>query len=587
MCKTETQTTIAAPTKGIVRLSLRPWTAEAVVCVSTFLIYLNTLAFGFVYDDQPQIVRNPAIQAWGNLHQYFTSHVWSAIYSGRVGNFYRPLFLLWLRLNHAAWGLTPSWWHLTSVLCHVLATYLVFRVAQSLTRDRGIALLAGLLFGLHPAHIESVAWISGVTDPLMAVFFLGSLDSYIRYEDGKKKRWLGAAVAGFALALLVKETAIVLPFVLVVYAWPREPGEKTSIRTAARHLATSLMPFLAMAALYLAARSSAIGGFVPHRAAGGWKMMVLNWPSVLVFYLRHLVWPFGLSEFYPSLPTHVRAGEFWVSLLLVLLAAACAVGLIRWLRWSPAMRCAVALLILPLLPALYFPALTPGDTLHDRYLYLPLAGFSILVAAALTELAATVGSRGALIRWGVAGVLVVGYSAGTFTQQLPWANDRRLYTRAVESAPDNNTARDNLADTLLDSGEYDKALPIYLEVLRRDPNFWRTNYNLGLLFYKTRNYPEAEKFLTRAIQIDPSDGNEFLYLGLVQMPQGRVDEAIGNVRRAILLDPRAAGYHFILGDMLKRKGLRSEAASEFRLGLQLKPGDVVAVQALKAINEGK
>jgi tetratricopeptide (TPR) repeat protein len=586
MYKTEAQTATAAA-NGIVGVTSRAWTAAAVVSASTFLIYLNTLAFGFVYDDNPQIVRNPAIQGWGHVREYFTSHVWAAIYSGMVGHWYRPLFLLWLRLNYAAWGLVPQWWHLTTVACHVLATYLVFRIAQLVTGDRSIAFLAGILFGLHPAHIESVAWISGVTDPLMAVFFLASLYSYIRYRDGRETLWLAAAVAGFALALLVKETAIVLPLVLVVSEWPGESGERTSIRVVAWRLATSLAPFLAVAALYLVARNSALGGFLPQSASGGWKTMVFTWPSLLMFYFRHLLWPFGLSEFYPSVPTRVSTREFVMSLLLLLLAAGCAVGFVRWLRWSPAIRCAVALLVLPLLPALYSPALTAGDTLHDRYLYLSTAGFSILVAAALTKLAETFSSRAALIRWGIAGVLVIGYSAGTFAQQLPWASDRRLYMKGLESAPDNNTVRDNLADTLFGSGEYDKALPLYLEVLRRDPKFWRSNYNLGLLFYKTANYPDAEKFLTRAVQIAPTDSDEFLYLGLVQMQQGRLDEAIGNARRAIQLEPGDSGYHIILGTMLKRKGLRSEAASELRLGLMLKPGDVGAAQLLKDIDEGK
>jgi len=578
-----------APTvkSGAARLWPAPGTKEIVLCAATFLAFVGTLAFGFVYDDRPQIITNPAIHAWSYLPRYFTSHVWNDIYSGRVGNYYRPLFLVWLRLNYAAWGLTPQWWHLTTVLCHVLVTYLVFRLTQSLTGDRNTAFLAGLLFGLHPAHIENVAWVSGVTDSLMAIFFLASLCAYLRYRDDKKKVWLCATIAAFALALLIKETAIVLPLLIVAYEWPDKHDAQASMGATTRRLATVLMPFGVVAAAYLLARNAALGGFSPQSLSMSRKMMVLTWPSGLWFYVRHLLWPSGLSEFYPSLPiSHISAPESVGSLLLLLMVTAAIWGLVRWLGWSRATRCAVALLVFPILPALYFPALSVADMLHDRYLYLPLAGFTVLLAMALEKLAAT-GFRGALVRWGVAGLLVAGYTVGTLTQQLQWANDRRLYATGIESAPDNNLVRDNLADTLIDSGEYDRAFPLCVEVLRRDPNYWRANYHLAFLYYKTGHYAEAEKYFIRAIQIDPTDSDEFINLGVVQMHQGRLDEALGNTRRAIQISPRAPGYHLVLGFMLKQKGLRSDAADQFRLELVYNPGNEKAAQALREIEQEK
>lgn len=583
----ETQNGIPTAKSGITEFWSAPGTKEVIFCAATFLAYVGTLAFGFVYDDQPQIVTNPAIHAWSYLPRYFTSHVWNDIYSGQVGNYYRPLFLLWLRLNHAAWGLTPQWWHLTAVLCHVLVTYLVFRLAQSLTGDRSTAFLAGLLFGLHPAHIESVAWISGVTDTLMAIFFLASLCAYLRYRDEKKKLWLCATVGAFVLALLTKETAIVLPLLIAVYEWPGEHDAKISMGATVGRLATALTPFLAVAAVYLLVRNSALGGFTPMSMSMSWKVAVLTWPSVALFYVRHLLWPFGLSGFYPSpLLAQISGRAILGSLALVLLAVACTWGLVRWLGWSRSTRCAVALLVLPTLPALYSPALPARDMLHDRYLYLPLAGFAILLAMALERLAAA-GSRGVLIRWAVAGLLVTGYLAGTLTQQLQWASDRRLYTKGIESAPDNIVVRDNLADALLAAGEFDRAFPLCVEVLRRDPNYWRANYHLAFLYYKTGHYAEAEKYFTRAIQIDPTDADEFINLGVVQIHEGRLDEALSNTRHAIQLSPKAMGYHLILGMMLKAKGLPRDAANEFRLELMHNPGNEKAAQALREIEQEK
>src|ERR1700722_4835856 len=151
----------------------RPGLAETVVCAITALVYMATLSFGFAYYLIPQTLQNPAVHEWRFVPQYFSSHVWAAIYPNTSGNYYRPIFLLWLRLNYAFFGADAAGWHLTSVACHVLATWLVFRIVRQMAGDRATALLAALIFGVHPAHIENVAWISGVTDPLMACFVLG------------------------------------------------------------------------------------------------------------------------------------------------------------------------------------------------------------------------------------------------------------------------------------------------------------------------------------------------------------------------------------------------------------------------------
>ena len=161
--------------------------AETLVCAIAFLAYVPTLGFQFVYDDKPQILQNPAIRAWHYLPNYFTSHVWAELYPHVGGDYYRPVFLLWFRLNHAMFGVNPEGWHLTTVLCHVAATWLVFRLVRRLAASPWIAFSAATLFALHPVHIESVAWVSGVTDPLLAIFLLGSFLAYLQFREGN--RW--------------------------------------------------------------------------------------------------------------------------------------------------------------------------------------------------------------------------------------------------------------------------------------------------------------------------------------------------------------------------------------------------------------
>ena len=141
--------------------------------------------------------RTPPSARGAICRNYFTSHVWAELYPHVGGDYYRPVFLLWFRLNHAMFGVNPEGWHLTTVLCHVAATYLVFRLVRRLAASPWIAFSAATLFALHPVHIESVAWVSGVTDPLLAIFLLGSFLAYLQFREGNRWGWMGSGTGIF------------------------------------------------------------------------------------------------------------------------------------------------------------------------------------------------------------------------------------------------------------------------------------------------------------------------------------------------------------------------------------------------------
>ena len=285
---------------------LRPGVMEVLVCGVAALVYVATLSFGFVYDDVPQILNNPAIHSWRLVPQYFTSHVWAAIYPNSSGNYYRPLFLLWLKLNYALFGTKAAGWHMTNIACHVLATWLVFRIAQLLLDDRPMAFVAALIFGLHPAHVENVAWISGVSDPLMACFLLGSFWAFQRSREPRaasreqphdEKGGIGLlaargskleaamSLALFALALLSKETAIVLPVLIFAFVLIFERDDEAGSGLGRRSLAAvqESAPYLLLVLVYGIARYRALGGWSHPTIPIGWTEVVLTWPAVLWF----------------------------------------------------------------------------------------------------------------------------------------------------------------------------------------------------------------------------------------------------------------------------------------------------------------
>ena len=137
------------------------------IMTATFIAYAASLGLGFVFDDHVLIVTNDSIRSWSYFPSYFTSHIWSFRYPHLLANYYRPLFLTWLRLNDVVFGLRPWGWHLTSVLAHVAVTWLVYRLSLKLiAARRWLAAVAALIFGLHPVHAEAVADVTSIQEPL-------------------------------------------------------------------------------------------------------------------------------------------------------------------------------------------------------------------------------------------------------------------------------------------------------------------------------------------------------------------------------------------------------------------------------------
>jgi tetratricopeptide (TPR) repeat protein len=503
------------------------------VLAATFLVYAGTLQFEFVYDDLGQIVANPAVQSWKYFPLYFRANVW--MQQLPVGNYYRPLFLAWLLLNHSLFGLHPALWHLTTLLAHLGATALVFALALRLTSDRRIAIVTAMLFGLHPVHLEAVAWISGVTEPLLALGLIPAFLCYLNWRDrGRHPRWLAAALALYALALLSKETAVVLPALVFAYEWLYAPGgEKWGARLRASLMAAA--PFVLVTGAYLLARAQALGG-VAHKTVNlPGNTALLTIPSALWSYLRLMMAPIGLSVFYDTpYVTRVSMKYFVWPLIGVVLA----IGILLW-WWrrerSPLVAFAALWMLLPIVPLLNLTVLPMGDFIHDRYLYLPSVGWAMLLAAALAHL----DTRQILRRPAgqVAALLLAAVMAfATVAQSVPWANDLLLYYHGMAVAPNNDLPRNKLAASLVQRGMFKEGISLYQVVLANDPDYWYANYRMGYAQYMVGHYADAERYLARATELHGTP-DEFYYLGLAQEKQDKLDGARAALEQAVKLDP--------------------------------------------------
>ena len=556
------------------------WILLIVILVAVAAVYASTLRFGFVYDDVYQILENPHIQSHHFEAQFFTGQVWQFMYANWAGVYYRPLFLLWLQVNWLLFGASPVGWHALAVVVHSLATFLVYRVCRRILGSPPAALVAAAVFGLHPIHVEAVAWLSAVPEALGAVLILAAFLCYLRGRRAGML-WTVVSLLLFALAALVKETALVFPFLLIAYEWllGSEPV-KDAPKPALRALAASA-PYLAVAAAYLLARMIALRGFAHPELHWSARQLLFTLPSVLWFYIRMSVLPVGLSTFY-DLDFLDAPGFFTFFVPLLQVIAACALLFV----WSRRSRVAAfltlwfALTLAPAVAGLY--VFHPHDIVHDRYLYLPSVAVAAL-AGLVFERASSTSRR----TWVVAGlsIVLVAEAVGTFLQSRYWLNNLTLFSRAVHVAPRDPDPRVYLAQELQKRGLTPAALQLYQQALDLDPASWRANFGLGTFYYDQGRFADAQRLLTRATEVFPSNAvvrnaAHFYYLGLSQLRLGDPAGAERNLRQASEIHPDVAGYRLALGTALEQQQKWQEARQAYEAELRIDPASQAARQRL-------
>ena len=522
-------------------LSLRSFLVVALcLAAAVFAVYSPSLNFQFVLDDH-RFTGDPRIQSPDHVWDYFANFVW-AQFTGGPPSFYRPLFLVWLRINFILSAMSPWGWHALSIAKHLAVAALLGLLVLRLLRDRFAALLAAALFALHPAQTESVAWVT-VPDPLLSAAILGALLLYLRWmavvplsqaHERKSRKtartrkaaqpkeyWLIASAAvGFA-ALLAKETAIILPLLIFGLALivPLEENGDVNFGVQLRRALRHTVPFLCVTGLYLLMRFHALEGKLASRTQSlPWSTVLLSWPATLWFYVRVLLWPDHSRAF--ADPTLVERFSL-PGVVLPGLGVGCALailGLALFWAWKKARRelpdqdaanveCALVigtlLLVPPILLTLDLNALNPGDFLHGRYTYLPSAGLMLLVAT-VWHLSETLRVP-LLFAWGLLAVVLAVLAV---SQEKQWKDDLTVFTVAHQLAPHNAPVAQNLADAhvqaalqLADDGRCNEAMPVFEQVSQQYPQDWYAWAGLGDCLVQVNNLPRAEQSLHKAAEL--------------------------------------------------------------------------------------
>lgn len=532
-----------------------------VVLYLTFLTYLPTVLFDFVYDDVKLILLNPWMASWKGIEMFFTRSFWAFADFPRATDYYRPLVMtLFAVIRHTA-GPAPGWFHLVVIGVHILAVYLTYRVACELTGDGTLAAIAAAIFGLHPTKIESVAWISGVSDSLCLVFSLACVLVYLRWKkSGERGHVPWSSFLMLLLAMLSKEMAVVIPVLIFLYEMLTDESPIVNrVKSAFPVVAPYAMVVIAVLMLRFYATRGIVG-------APGYNFYSV--PQALIWYLSKQLWPLPISVQYPILAvTQPSFLHFLVPLAAVLVSA---LALICLLRKSVAGWFLTAWFVLTLSPVLAFGAVLQ---LHDRHMYVPSVATSIALAYLIVTIVKRQTRSGFPLQTAVVALVCVAMAVLTVHEARYWSDDIKLFNRAIAVAPDHGDAYAALAAAYFSVKDVDNAERVgelWVQNVVDPMGGWAT---LAEVRRQRKDYAGARDALQRALRcaktpfgrVGPETG-----LGWLAQAEGNSGEAVYWYGLAAARQPGVAMLHDMYGRALLQAGKTAEGKHELQIAQRLR-----------------
>jgi protein O-mannosyl-transferase len=558
------------------------------------VVYCRVASFPFVTLDDPYyIYENPMVSQglsvqgvlWGWTTDYFDC--------------WHPVTWWSHMIDCQVFGLRAGWHHLENVAIHITNTLLVFVVLRRMTGSQARSAIVAALFGLHPTHVESVAWAAERKDVLSTFFWLLAVWAYVGYArdesepnvHGPKPRmvdvkaesaglasnrkcrvlWYILSLMFFALGLMSKPMVVTLPCVLLLLDyWPLRRISNPSSATSNDRVLPLLVekaPFFALA--FVSSAVTFFGMRSGYNLVGrdhiSWELRLTNVPISYIRYLGKLFWPAGLIPYYP-LPDHwpavLVAGA--IALLCLITVMVLTAG-----RRAPYVFVGWLFFLGTLVPVIGVVAMS-YQAMADRYLYVPSLGIFIGVVWSVADVSALWRLR--LLRLGSGTALVLAALAFQTSRQVQtWHDTTTLWTHCLEVSPRNSFGQYGMGCLLQNSGHPAEARDHFLEAVRLQPDHFFANLDLGVAYASLGRYQEATNWFARAMAIRPHYGKAPANMGAALFVLGDSAGALTNYQEALTLD--AADIPSLIGEgrTLSSLGRSDEALRCYLNALQQAP----------------
>jgi tetratricopeptide (TPR) repeat protein len=524
------------------------------IAIFTGIVFFPMLSNSFTnWDDQFYITSNPMFQ--GRIY-------WDEVFTHPLMANFHPLTMMTLAMNYQVSQLSPFTYYLVNWLLHMANTALVFYLAYRLSKNNHwVGGITALFFGIHPMHVESVAWASERKDVLYTFFFLWSLLVYWKYIQQADLKKFFVVIILFALSLLSKPAAVVFPLVMLLM----DAFAGRSLKESKVWL--EKIPFFILSVLFgLLAIKFQHGAKAIEMAEGYplWQKLVF---SIFGFgeYVKRFFWPFPMSNIHPFPEKGIIPASYYVGFIIfaITLIAAWLYRKKNFVWFGIGFFAVNVVLVLQLLSFGH-------AIIAERYTYVPYIGIAFALSMAWANSQLSDGLKKGLL---VLMLVICGaFSIATFQQTKVWKSSESLWSNAIKSYPRSALARANRGQYLAKNGKYDEALVDFEVALQVEPNDSFALINRASIYLNQQNYPAAYADADSLIKHTPWIPRGYYFRGVAGFQLKQPDQALIDLAHAVELDPRmddAWGYKGVINYNYKQD--YQSAFDDFSSAIEMNP----------------
>src|SRR6186713_3138193 len=541
------------------RASLLPWIVPIVLVTAVCLSPMLRNSFTN-WDDEYYVVQNALLRGPD----------WAGIFSKPVVSNYHPITIATLAANYSMTGLDSSSYLISNLLLHLINTGLVFYFIWLISGKKlWAAAFSAIVFGIHPMHVESVAWVSERKDLLYTLFFLLSLIQYWYFLANKKSRNLIYCFIFFALSILSKPAAIILPFILILLDYWY--GRKFTTKIIVEKIPFILVSFVFAIITVKLQSKTAIAGldFYPL-----WARFFFATYTSMMYIIRFFV-PYPLSTFHPFPMTKSLGWPIMLSPLFMLALLA----LLWFKRKNKLLVFSLFFFIINL--ALVLQIVSIGGTLlSERYTYVPYIGMAFFLGMMLDKYSATINKS---LLWGITGAVVLVFGIITFQRTKVWKDSDTLWTNVLEHFPNSSVPRTNRANYLIrisstpeNKGRQSELLQTALddcnEALKTPLNHAKAYENRQNIYLRLNKDSLALSDANSLIKLEPKNRLGYYTKGVAYQRFNIPDSAIVYFGKCLELSPNTDFALNNRGSLLFNHYKKyNEAMADFTKAIQINP----------------
>lgn len=543
------------------------------LCVAA--VYANSLENTFHYDDYHSLTENIHMRKLGKIPRYFVD---AQMFSSKPGvKMVRPLLLTSFALNYALTKYNAWSWELVNVLIHLFNVLIAYVLLVHMTGKQRFALIASLVFALHPVNTESVNYVNCRSTLLVSSCMIVSLYGFVRAMLTRERLWFGVYYGFFAIGFLFKEEAIVVLALAAVIdiLFLRKAGPKNGFE----RILLYYLPLLIIIAVYFSYRRYMMGIMIQEHPPREFIVNLMTESRVITRYFNLLVWPFHLNTSYDVEVFRDLIKDKVLPALLYISAWALAAILV-WKKY-PVFTFFVMAFFITLAPTALVPL---NATMNEHRLYLATLALGILMSRGLTlaEKNSTPLSKAAsnsvlILLFALLGCLVV-------ARNRLWVSDMILWRDAIAKSPAKAQVISDLGNAYFRQSppNIDRAEQLYKWSIMADRLYFKAYHNLAIINFSRGDrvldtdpelarqyYRNSVAFFQDAVRIYPWNPDSWNDMGTAYLKLGDYDNARLNYQKAMDMDPNYFKGHYNMGYSFSLEKKFAEAEQAFKGALKI------------------